>query len=104
MNMPRWYHKAGAVLFAIFCFELGVFLLVFPWLEQWQVNYFALLTPDSYREASWYEWWRRVWNSGYFRGAVSGIGLVNVYVSLVAVFQLRRFAAYSEQEPEDSLN
>ena len=79
---------------------VGVFLLVFPWMDHWQLNYFALLTPASYREASWYEWWRHIWTSGYFRGAVSGIGLVNVYVSLTAVFQLRRFAPH-DADAED---
>lgn len=94
--MATWQQKLGGVLFAILTFELGVALLVFPWLDHWAFNYFALLTPESYREATWYEWWRRIWNSGYFRGAISGIGLLNLYVSIAAVFQLRRFAPRDE--------
>jgi ribosomal-protein-alanine N-acetyltransferase len=31
----RWYQIVTALLFIIFCFELGIFLLVFPWLEYW---------------------------------------------------------------------
>ncbi len=78
----RWYHKMAAVLFAVFCFEVGIFLLVFPWMDYWRMNYFGGFSPS----------WRYVWNSNYFRGAVSGLGLVNVYVSFLEVFRLRRFS------------
>jgi hypothetical protein len=67
----------------IFCFELGVFLLVFPWLEAWDINWFASYSPAV----------RDLWNNSYFRGALSGLGLVNIYISLIEVFRLRRFAA-----------
>jgi polyphosphate kinase 2 (PPK2 family) len=97
--MTAWQQKLGGVLFAILTFELGVALIVFPWLDHWAVNYFALITPESYEQATWYEWWRRVWNSGYFRGAISGIGIVNLYVSIVAVSQLRRFASRESEQP-----
>lgn len=78
----RWYHKVGAVLFAIFCFELGVFLLVFPWLDFWETNFFA----------TWSRALNQVWMNPYFRGAVSGVGLVNIFVSFIEIVRLRRFA------------
>src|SRR5258705_2435632 len=31
----RWYHKTAALLFIVFCLEIGVVLLVFPWSEYW---------------------------------------------------------------------
>ncbi len=37
----RWYHKMSAVLFATFCLEIGCFLLIFPWTEYWDSNYFS---------------------------------------------------------------
>jgi hypothetical protein len=79
----RWYHKAAAVMTAIFCFELGVFLLVFPWVSEWNVSYSSLLPP----------WAREWWLNSYFRGAISGLGLLNIYISFVEVFRLRRFSA-----------
>jgi hypothetical protein len=79
----RWYHKLGALLFVIFCFELGVFLIVFPWLDLWDVNWLASFSPAIHR----------LWMNPYFRGALSGIGVLNVYISLVEVFHLRRFNA-----------
>jgi hypothetical protein len=78
----RWYHRLWAVVFIIFCFEIGVFLLVFPWLKLWSVNYFSSLAP----------WWRPIWESPYFRGAISGVGLINICISFAEIFRLRRFA------------
>jgi hypothetical protein len=33
---------------------------------------------------------RTIWENAYFRGALSGLGLVNIYISLGEVFRLRR--------------
>jgi hypothetical protein len=79
----RWYHKVGAVLLAIFCFELGVFLMVFPWLEFWEENYFATYNHTL----------QQLWMNPFFRGAVSGLGLVNIFVSFIEIIRLRRFSA-----------
>ena len=78
----RWYHKLAALLAVIFCFELGVFLLVFPWASEWSDNYFS---SAPY-------WARNIWFSPYFRGAISGLGVVNIYISFLEVFRLRRFS------------
>ncbi len=78
----RWYHKLSALLYILFCFEVGTFLLLFPWLELWDRNFFAGLGPG----------WRHVWDSPYVRGAVSGLGLVNILMSFVELFRLHRFS------------
>ncbi len=82
----RWYHKLLGLLAAIFCFEIGVFLVVFPWLDYWDHNYLAWLDPA----------WHNVWVSNYFRGAISGVGLVNICISFVEVLRLRRFSPAGE--------
>lgn len=81
-HRSRWYHRLGALIYVFFCFEIGVFLLLFPWLEIWPHNWFSGLGPG----------WHAVWNSSYFRGAVSGLGLVNLGISLAELFRLRRFS------------
>ena len=78
----HWYHKMSAVLLITFCLEAGLVLLIFPWTEAWDTNYFASLTPQ------WHAWWDNM----YLRGAVSGLGIVNLYISIVEIFRLRRFA------------
>jgi hypothetical protein len=77
-----WRHKALALLLVFLCFEMGVFLLLFPWLDAWNQNYFASLGP------SWYGFW----SSPYFRGALSGLGLINIAISFSSLFRMRRFA------------
>jgi len=83
VRMPeyRWYHKMSAVLFITFCLEIGFFLTVFPWTEYWDNNFFSTWLPHG----------PVYWDNLYVRGAVSGLGIVNLYISLVEMFRLRRF-------------
>ncbi len=78
----RWYHKVFAVLLVVFCLEIGIFLLVFPWTPYWETNYFASLVPQ----------WRLYWDNMYLRGAVSGLGVVDIYISILEIYRLRRFS------------
>jgi hypothetical protein len=78
----RWYHKLGGLLFVNLCFLIGVALAVFPWLDWWDANYFSYFSPA----------WRRIWLNPYFRGAVSGVGLLNVCISFIEIFRLKRFS------------
>jgi hypothetical protein len=75
-----WYYKLGIFLFIIVCFEVGAFLTVFPWTPQWDSNSLATLFPFL----------RDLWTSSYFRGALSGLGLLNIYISLGEVTRLRK--------------
>jgi hypothetical protein len=84
---PRWIHKGFAVLFIVFCLELGLFLLVYPWTVPWKVNFIPALVPL----------FRPLWMNGYFRGAVSGLGMLNLWVALIELFRLRRFTPPSEE-------
>jgi hypothetical protein len=76
-----WYHKVGAFLFITFCMLLGLFLLIFPWTDWWGDNYFSNLLP---RMEPW-------WDNMYLRGAVSGLGVANLYISFAETFRLKRF-------------
>jgi hypothetical protein len=78
----RWYHRVTALLFIVFCLEIGVVLLVFPWSEYWDNNFFTTWTPKL----------RDFWDSSYVRGGVSGLGVVNVFISFTELFRLRRFS------------
>ncbi len=78
----RWYHKLSAVLLVVFCFEIGLFLVIFPWTPFWDTNYFGGMIPR----------WHEVWDNLYFRGAVSGLGVVNLYIAVLELYRLRRFA------------
>ena len=81
MPVYRWYHKISAVLIVTLCLEIGLFLLIFPWTSYWETNYFSQIVPS----------WHVYWYNSYFRGAVSGLGALNLYISLVEIFHLSRF-------------
>src|SRR5579862_303689 len=67
-----WYGRIGSVLLIVFCLELGLFLLIYPWTDSWSGNYFSWIGPLRLQP-----FWHQLWNNGYLRGAVSGLGLVN---------------------------
>ena len=78
----HWYQKVSALVFITFCLEIGLYLLIVPWTESWDGNYFSALLPRM----------KPYWDNLYVRGAVSGLGAVNLYISLAEIFRLRRFA------------
>jgi hypothetical protein len=67
-----WRSRIAALAYIFVCFELGMFLLLIPWLGLWERSYFSALTPP----------WSGVWNNLYLRGAVSGLGLINLGIAL----------------------
>jgi hypothetical protein len=66
--------------FAIFAFEIGLFLTVFPWVDIWSLNYFSEWIPAL----------ENIWLDPYFRGAITGLGLVNIYVACAEVLRIFR--------------
>ena len=76
------HSKWSGVLLMAFCLVIGLFLLIFPWMPSWEANYFGSLVPQ----------WHLYWDNMYIRGAVSGLGVVNLYISILELYRLRRFA------------
>lgn len=92
---PGWFRRVSAVIFVIFCFELGLFLLIYPWTGAWSDNYFAWALPGAMRDG-----WHTFWSNSYIRGAVSGLGILNVWVAITEVFAMfgRRGPAVSQSK------
>ncbi len=68
----HWPSRLLNICFAIFAFEIGIFLVIFPWMDDvWKMNSFQSAFPAL----------RNVWEDPYFRGALTGLGLLNVYVA-----------------------
>lgn len=80
---PAWFHRLTSILFIIFCFELGLFLLIYPWTGYWSQNYFSWLVSGPYQLT-----WHSTWSNPWFRGAVSGVGLANLWIAIAEVFRL----------------
>jgi hypothetical protein len=71
-KFARWQRRFLGFCLVIFAFELGLFLLIFPWLQPWEMSWIPLHSPHL----------AQIWMSRYFRGALSGLGLLNIYVAL----------------------
>ncbi|MEQ1884468.1 MAG: hypothetical protein ABL967_05355 [Bryobacteraceae bacterium] len=72
--------RIWAICFTIFCLEIGAFLTIFPWLQSWELNHFPTMFPA----------FLDLWTDAYFRGAVSGLGVVNLMIAAVQANHLLR--------------
>jgi hypothetical protein len=80
---PGWFSRLSSILLIIFCFELGMFLLIYPWTDGWSANYFAWVVTGTEQPA-----WHTFWDNEYVRGAISGIGILNLWIAMAEVFRL----------------
>ena len=73
-----WQSRLLGVCFALFAFEIGLFLIIFPWMDDtWDLNYFNSVMPAL----------QTVWDDPYFRGALTGLGFVNIYIACQAMIR-----------------
>lgn len=79
-------HRIWRVVFALIALEIGLFLLVYPWMDSWNLNHL----PTQLRAYLHNENLEDFWDDPYFRGAISGIGLVNLWICLSQVIGLVR--------------
>jgi hypothetical protein len=76
-----WQSRLLGVCFAIFTLEVGLFLVIFPWMDDtWDLNYFNSVMPAL----------QNVWDDPYFRGALTGLGFVNIYIACQEVIRVLR--------------
>jgi hypothetical protein len=52
-------------------------------MDSWSVNYFSSIGPVSLQPV-----WRQFWNNSYVRGAVSGLGLLNIWVAVAEALRM----------------
>jgi hypothetical protein len=70
------------LIYVAFFLEVGLLLVVLPWSAFWDHNYFATAWPSL----------RPILMSNFCRGAITGLGLVNLYAGfadLALVFAAR---------------
>lgn len=84
-RQASFLEKLSAVLFCIFCLEVGLFLLFYPWLDAlWSRNWLLRLNPE----------WHAIVMSEHFRGAISGLGVLNLFIAVIEITRLRRFSRH----------
>ena len=60
------------ILMLLFWLELGLALVLVPWSDFWEINYFLYQYPAL----------ALLVKNAFFRGAVSGLGLVDIFLAL----------------------
>ena len=76
-------------LFVFYCFEVGIFLIVAPWwLPQiWDQNYFFIVSPHL----------KEIFQNGFFRGAVTGLGILNLFLGISEIIQREKEKQLAQQ-------
>ncbi len=67
--MPVWLQRVFVIVYVLFCIELGLVLMVLPWMTGYWFS------------GGWLARWpelRSLLQSGFVRGAVSGLGLLSI--------------------------
>jgi hypothetical protein len=72
-RLLRWQRRILGFCFVVFTVEVGLFLIIFPWLDSWDLNWLSLHGAAE---------WHSVWMSRYLRGGVSGLGVLNLWIAL----------------------
>lgn len=68
------------LLLTAFFFEVGLVLVLVPWSTYWERNYFVQALPVL----------QTLINNDFVRGAVSGLGLVNLLAGLLEIWSFLR--------------
>jgi len=74
-------NRALSVVYILYCIEVGIFLLCYPWMRLWEQNslliYYPLLRP--------------ILLNNFFRGAVSGLGVINLILAAWEAFSFPKY-------------
>ena len=81
--------RALVILYVLFCFELGVFLLILPWVSIWTSNHFVLR----------YSWVSSLMLNHFIRGAISGLGLADIWLAFHEFWRLRETLGLARTRP-----
>ena len=71
-RLAVWRARIYLVIFVIFCIELGLLLAVLPWTRLWTENELLLSYPVL----------RTIAHNTFLRGAISGLGLIDVWLGI----------------------
>jgi hypothetical protein len=93
--------KLSVIFYIILCLEIGIFLTVAPWwphgmwgISDWGNNYFLLYAAHK----TGIQGLQAVVASGWVRGAVSGVGLLNLGIAFWEIFNFKRTVTALQNE------
>lgn len=82
--------KITIIFFILIFFEIGIMLVILPWLHSpsWGENYFLVYAADKLE----WPWLANALRSGYVRGAVTGLGLLNIMLGVLEIINFKKTA------------
>ncbi|MEK6284474.1 MAG: hypothetical protein AABO57_01880 [Acidobacteriota bacterium] len=88
--------KLTIVFFILICFEIGILLVILPWVPSpsWNENYLLVLAADKIH----WPWLALAMKSGYARGAVTGLGLLNILLGVWEIINFKKTARAFQTE------
>jgi len=99
--------KLSVIFYIILCLEIGLVLTLLPWVPQgtlglsdWGSNYFLLYAARK----TGIHALQAVVASGWMRGAVSGVGLLNIGIAFWEIFHFKQTVQTLEQSAEPQSN
>lgn len=90
--------KLTIIFFILICFEIGILLVILPWVPSpsWNENYLLVLAADK----THWPWLALAMKSGYARGAVSGLGVLNIMLGVWEIVNFKRTSRAFQAEWE----
>jgi len=93
--------KITVIVYILICFEVGILLLILPWTQYWEDNFFLYFITNKLNAP----WVPTLLTSGYVRGAVTGLGALNILAGLRDIFKfhesVQALAALGNAENSD---
>jgi hypothetical protein len=88
--------KITIIFFILICLEIGLLLVILPWLKYppWNENYLLLLAAERLQ----WPWLVSAMSSGYARGAVTGLGLLNIMLGVWEAIHINKTARIFQLE------
>lgn len=77
--------KITIIVYILICLEVGILLAILPWTLYWDSNFIL----DFLSRRLHAPWLVSAVQSGFVRGAVTGLGVLNVLAGLRDIFKFR---------------
>lgn len=94
--------KITVVVYILISFEIGILLMIIPWKPYWDDNFFLYFITGKLHAA----WMATFLKHKLVRGAVSGLGVLNILAGIYDIIKFResarKLAAFGDESAEAS--
>jgi hypothetical protein len=87
---PVWMQRLFLGVYVLFCVTLGLTLVWLPWTEFWFESGFLSRWPEL----------QHLLHAGFVRGAVSGLGVIDIWLGIHEVIFYRERRAAAPPNPQ----